>query len=147
MTVKVFEMLSDMSGGIKESMFRPINKAASAILGLFSILWGFWVGNPWWEVFTQAEIFHVMEWVMPEWLWGVTAFLVGVSMLFGLIRSHFNFLVGGCYLGFYFWTFASTCFFLGDWKNTGGITLAMIALYSGYVALNLSINRDYYLEK
>lgn len=128
--------------GLKSALFRPINKAAISIMGTFTVLWGFWVGNPFWTVFTQAPLFHVMAWLAPEWAWGLTALVVGITMLYGVIKMSYKSLRAGAMSGFYFWTFASINFFIGDWKNTGGITLAMIALYCGFIALNLSINRE-----
>lgn len=132
---------------VKESMFRPLNTAAISILGVFSVLWGIWVGNPFWSVFRQAEIFEVMAAVLPEWAWGSIAFVVGSIMIYGVKEQKYHALKNGALAGFYFWLFASISFFAGDWKNTGGLTLAMIALYCGYVALNLSTNKEYFLER
>lgn len=131
---------------VKEAMFRPINAAAISILGIFSTLWGIWVANPFWDVFTQAQIFESMRWIMPEWTWGLTAFAVGATMVYGVYKKSYLSLRNGALAGFYFWLFGSINFFVGDWRNTGGITLLMIAFYCGYVALNLRINREYFIE-
>lgn len=141
------KLLSKLLENIREAMFRPINTAAIGILGVFSLLWGVWVSNPIWSVFERAEIFEGMQFWFPEWVWGVAAIAVGVSMLYGVASNNFKSLRAGALTGFYFWLFASISFFVGDWRNTGGITLMMIALYCGYVALNLSINKEYFLEK
>jgi hypothetical protein len=125
----------------KRDMFRPINTAAISIMGFFTILWGFWVGNPFWSVFDQADLYSFMTVFMPEWAWGLLAVTVGVTMVYGVLQNSLRKLRGGALVGFYFWLFASLNFFLGDWQNTGGITLLMIALYCGYIALNLHINR------
>ena len=123
-------------------MFKPINTAAISILGVFSLLWGFWVAVPWWDVFNQAEIFEFMTVLMPEWLWGVIAMAVGITMLWGVARNSWKSLITGALTGFYFWLFAAINFFIGDWQNTGGITLLMVAVYCGYIALNLRINKE-----
>jgi hypothetical protein len=133
--------------GIKSALFKPINKAAISIMGVFTVLWGFWVGNPFWAVFEQAPIFMIMAFLAPEWAWGVAAIIVGLTMLYGVFKMAYRPLVHGARVGFYFWMFASINFFIGDWQNTGGITLLMIALYCGYIALNLSINREQYQEE
>lgn len=132
---------------IQEAMFRPINTAAISILGMFSLLWGVWVINPWWTVFDNAHIFDFMTVLMPEWVWGALAILVGCTMLFGVVRNSYQSLRWGALTGFYFWLFGAITFFLGDWQNTGGITLLMVALYCGYIALNLQINKDSLKEK
>lgn len=126
--------------GLKRALFRPINKAAISIMASFTLLWGCWVANPWWTVFTTAPLFNAMSLLAPEWVWGVTAIVVGIAMLAGVIRMSYRSLMMGASAGFYFWICASIAFFLGDWQNTGGITLLMIALYCGYIALNLRVN-------
>jgi hypothetical protein len=131
---------------IQEAMFKPINTAAISILGVFSLLWGFWVANPWWTVFDQAEIFEFMTILMPEWLWGAIAIAVGAVMMIGVLYNSYRSLLIGALTGFYFWLFGCINFFLGDWQNTGGITLLMIAIYCGYIALNLRINKKKFLN-
>lgn len=130
----------------KKAMFRPINTAAISIMGAFTVLWGLWVGNPLWSVFDQAEVYSFMTVFMPEWAWGILAVCVGASMLYGVAKASFRPLRGGALVGFYYWLFASLNFFAGDWQNTGGITLLMIALYCGFIALNLHINRNTFYE-
>jgi len=132
--------------GIKRALFRPINKAAISIMATFTLIWGFWVGNPMWTVFTTAPLFNAMSVLAPEWVWGTVALIVGLVMLFGVIRMSYRSLILGASTGFYFWICASIAFFLGDWQNTGGITLLMIALYCGYIALNLRMNKVEFVE-
>lgn len=132
--------------GVKQAMFRPINKAAISIMGVFTLLWGFWVANPFWDVFTTAPLFHFMAALAPEWVWGGAALIVGMIMMYGIIKMSYRSLLRGAQVGFYFWIFASINFFLGDWQNTGGITLFMIAFYCAYITLNLAINKEYFIE-
>jgi len=127
--------------GLKRALFRPINKAAISIMGAFTLLWGIWVANPLWAVFSTAPLFNAMSVLAPEWVWGTVAIIVGITMLWGVIRMSYRSLMSGALVGFYFWIAGSICFFLGDWQNTGGITLLMIALYCGYIALNLRVNK------
>jgi hypothetical protein len=41
-----------------------------------------------------------------------------------------------------YWLMVSVMFFAGDWQNTGGITAATLAVYCGFIWLNLRVNRD-----
>ena len=125
----------------KQAMFRPINTSAISIMAAFTLLWGFWVGNPFWTVFDQAQLYSFMTDVMPEWAWGLSAFGVGSVMAYGVKKESYNALKRGALAGFYYWLFAASTFFAGDWQNTGGITLLMVAIYCGFVALNLHVNR------
>ena len=129
----------------KQSMFRPLNRSAISIMGVFSILWGIWVGNPWWSVFDRAQVFSFMTVFFPEWAWGIIAIIVGLVMMYGVAKDSYHALKNGALAGFYFWLFASINFFVGDWQNTGGITLLMIAIYCGYVALNTFINKSSFI--
>jgi len=125
----------------KQAMFSPINTSAISIMAGFTVLWGLWVANPFWTVFTQAQIFSFMVIILPEVAWGIIAILIGITMFYGVIKPSYMNLRNGALAGFYFWLFAAINFFLGDWQNTGGVTLLMIAVYCGYIALNLFINK------
>jgi hypothetical protein len=129
----------------KQSMFKPINTSAISIMAVFTILWGIWVGNPFWTVFDQAPIFSFMTAIFPEWAWGAVAIVVGLTMMYGVIKPSYMTLKNGALTGFYFWLFGSINFFLGDWQNTGGLTLFMIAVYCGYVALNIWVNKKEFI--
>jgi hypothetical protein len=129
---------------MRDSLFKPINTAAISIMGAFTVLWGIWVANPFWTVFDRAQLFNFMTTLMPEWLWGTLAIIIGLVMLYGVAEKSYKPLLRGALAGFYFWLFGSINFFLGDWENTGGITLLMIAIYCGYVATNLYINREHF---
>lgn len=138
--------MSMFKGKIKQAMFRPINTAAISILGSFSVLWGAWVANPFWEVFDRAQLFDFMVVIMPEWLWGTIAIVVGLFMIYGVIKHSYRSLISGALSGFYFWLFGAINFFVGDWQNTGGVTLLMIAFYCAYIALNLRINKESFVD-
>lgn len=140
-------MIETVSEAVKNAMFRPINKSASVILGITSLVWGFWVANPFWRVFDSAQVYYVLNALAPEWMWGLIPMLIGIGMIVGIAKSRFTTLLASVRIGFYFWFFTSLCFFIGDWQNTAGIIYSMVTLYCGYVALNLSINREYYLEQ
>lgn len=137
----------DILDKLKASMFRPINTAAISIMGAFTLLWGFWVGNPFWTVFDQAQVFQFMTIIMPEWAWGILAFSVGLLMLWGVSKNSYRSLRLGSLAGFYYWLFGACNFFVGDWQNTGGITLLMVSIYCGYIALNLYINKASFYQE
>lgn len=138
-------MIDRLIDGIKDSMFRPINKSASAILGVFSIVWGFWLANPFWSVFSSEEVFEIMR-ILPETAWGTLAMALGVAILMGMKGSRFSLLKWAVRAGFYFWLFVAIASLVGDWASPVGPTMLMITSYMGYVALNLSINTSYFIE-
>jgi hypothetical protein len=124
-------------------MLKPINTAAIIILGAYTILWGLWVANPFWTVFDQAPIYNWMMQVMPEWIWGVVAILVGLLMVYGVLRHSYKSLVTGALVGYFHWLVIALMYFGGDWQNTGGVTSFIVAIYCGFIWLNITKNKEH----
>ena len=124
-------------------VLQPINTAAISIMGVYTVLWGFWVANPWWFVFQSAAAYQSMEHIAPEFVWGLVAVIVGTFMIRGVVSRSYKALVIGALSGFFYWITVSGFFFWGDWHNTGGVTYLMIAAYCGFIWLNLRVNRRY----
>lgn len=119
----------------------PINTSAAMLMAAYTVLWGFWLLNPFWTVFDQAQIFWWLNSVAPEWAWGTFAIVCGLTMGFGIIRHTYNSLARGAFIGFIHWSIICTGYFIGDWRNTGGITALMIAVYCAFIYLNLMVNK------
>lgn len=122
-------------------VLQPINTAAISIMGVYTILWGIWVANPWWNTFERAQAFEIMALVAPEYIWGLVAISVGIIIMRGTIKQSYNALTRGALFGFLQWITVSGFFFFGDWQNTGGITYLMLAVYCGFIWLNLRVNK------
>jgi hypothetical protein len=119
----------------------PINTSAVVILGSYTTLWGFWMANPFWTVFTRAPLYRWMDAIMPEWAWGTLALAVGLAMVYGVIRHSYRSLITGALVGYFHWLLISIMYFAGDWRNTGGITALVISVYCGFVFSNIKRNR------
>lgn len=122
------------------ALLKPINPAASIILGVYTIIWGLWVINPIWSVFARAPLYAVMASLAPEYVWGAFALLCGSAMVFGATRRSFRALTNGAIAVWFHWLLIGVCYFLGDWQSTGGITAIMLAVYAGFVYLNIRVN-------
>lgn len=133
--------MSRIERGLLEALRKPINPAAILIMAVYTLLWGFWIGNPFWDVFHTSGIYNIMR-VFPEWLWGVTAWLSGLAMLRGVLLRSIDALTLGAFIGFLHWMVIATLYLLGNWQNTGGITSLMIGVYCAYIYLNLRLNDD-----
>lgn len=127
---------------LAEAMLRPINPTAIILLGVFTVVWGFWVGNPFWSVFTQAPLYSFMSFA-PEPVWGLVAIAVGVVISHGAFTRKVRALILGSKVGGIFWFVVSIMFFLGDWMNTGGITTLVLSVYSFFIYLNLKVNSQH----
>ena len=121
---------------------QPINPSLVALLGLYTLVWGFWVANPWWDVFSHAPLYSEMA-KYPEWAWGAFAIFSGLEILRGVVRNRNKDLRRGAFIGFFHWLVVTLMYFAGDWRNTGGITSLTICVYCLVVYLNYRRNRDY----
>ncbi len=57
------------------------SKRLEILCAIEAIIWGFWLGNPWWDTFTIATSYVWMANLMPEWIWGWSVGLLGVGQL------------------------------------------------------------------
>ena len=119
------------------ALSKPINKVAAVVLSIYTFLWGFWIANPFWNVFGHAHVYDWLKEVAPEPYWGCMAMAVGIIMTYGVIRGSANSLTIGAFAGFIHWLIISMGYFAGDWRNTGGITSAAMALYCAAIYLNI----------
>lgn len=121
-------------------LLMPLHKMAVLGLGLYTLVWGLWVANPFWTVFTQAPLYTALDALAPEWAWGLLAILCGLLIIWGALRMSYQSLVWGAQVSWGHWLLVAIFYFLGDWHNTGGITSLFIAIYSAWIALNLKVN-------
>lgn len=108
------------------------------LLGIYTAVWGLWVGNFWWSVFGTAKVYSGLDGFMPEFAWGLNALLAGGIMTFGYARQSHRALAWSAGAGLYHWGVVGTFYFFGDWQNTAGIT--------AYFAFFLSLG-VYHFEK
>jgi hypothetical protein len=119
------------------ALSKPINKVAAVVLSVYTFLWGLWIANPFWDVFEKSAIYSWLNGVAPETFWGILAMIVGGVMTYGVIRGSINSLTIGAFVGFIHWLVIAMGYFVGDWKNTGGITSSAMALYCAAIYLNI----------
>jgi len=119
------------------ALARPINKVAAVVLSVYTFLWGFWIANPFWDVFGNAHVYDWLSSVAPEEYWGSMAMAVGAIMTYGVIRGSRKSLTIGAFVGFIHWLIIAMGYFAGDWRNTGGITSSAMALYCAAIYLNI----------
>lgn len=127
------------------ALLLPINPAAVVLLGIYTVVWGFWVANPFWTVFTQAPLYHVLAttsfWIIPpEIFWGSVAIVCGCITTYGAVKRYYRPLIVGASVAGWHWFMISVFYFLGDPLNTGGITALIFAVYGAFIYLNVKIN-------
>lgn len=125
---------------LARALLLPINPAAIILLGGYTIVWGLWLVNPFWNVFAQAQLYSVLAAVAPEWAWGSLAILCGAVTSYGAIRRRYRPLVRGSAVAGWYWFMIAVFYFFGDIMNTGGITALLLAIYSAFIYLNIRVN-------
>jgi len=125
---------------LAEALLLPINPAAVILLGIYTVVWGFWVANPFWTVFTQAPLYSVLADLAPEYFWGGLAMFCGAVTMYGAIKRHYRPLVTGASVMFWHWSMIALFYFMGDPLNTGGITSLIFAVYAAFIYLNIRVN-------
>jgi hypothetical protein len=126
------------------SLLRPINPSVIIILGLYTVVWGLWIVNPFWAVFAQAPVFSAMMGYASEVVWGCIAIGAGLLIMRGALKPSYRNLQLGALVGCLHWLTIGILFFMGDWMNTGGISAIAFALYSAVVWVNIKVNRGQY---
>jgi len=132
--------LTEGSEKLAKALLLPINPAAVIILGIYTVVWGLWVANPLWPVFTHADLYSQMASFMPEWAWGLVAIIMGGITIYGAVKRYYAALVRGAASSGFFWLFVAVFYFAGDAANTGGITALCFAAYAFFIYLNIRVN-------
>lgn len=137
--------LNEGSKKLAEALLLPINPAAVVLLGIYTTIWGFWVANPFWTVFSQAPLYDVLASIPPavippEYFWGTIAMVCGCITIYGAIKRSYRPLITGASVAGWHWFMISVFYFLGDAANTGGITALIFAVYGAFVYLNIKVN-------
>jgi len=133
--------ISEGTQKLAKALLLPINPAAVIILGIYTVVWGLWVANPFWEVFTRADLFSVLlATPFPEWTWGVLAISCGCITIYGALTRRYGPLTRGAQVSGWHWFMISIFYFWGDLFNTGGITALTFCLYAVFVYLNIRVN-------
>lgn len=123
-------------------MSKPLHVSVVVLLAVYTIVWGVWLVLPFWDVFSQAQLYSEMANVAPEISWGSTAIISGGITMLGLVRNNYWYERLGVGLTTWHWFMVAIFYFLGDWANTGGITAMFLVCYSAYIFLKLKLTKD-----
>ncbi len=129
---------------IARALLRPINPSVIIILGIYTVVWGLWIVNPFWSVFSHAPLYAAMAAFASEYFWGWTAIISGLFIIRGALKPSYYNIQLGAFIGFFHWIVITVFYFAADWQSTGGITSLTFAVYSAIVWLNIKVNRANY---
>lgn len=136
---------------LAESLLKPINPSIIIILGVYTVVWGLWIANPFWTVFTQAPLYNALATISPTFIgaevfWGLIAVVSGLVTMRGAMKPSYENLKFGSFVGFLHWFVIALLYFVGDWQSTGGITSLCFAIYSGLVWVNVKVNKTNFIS-
>lgn len=122
---------------IAERLLQPINTSVISILGMFSVLLGFWLILPFDSLSTELIGSNSYEWMI-----GLGMGLPGMTIVFGALTDRMPALTLGTGAGFYVWFGLMVLTLIMNWQSGWWIVALMIAVYCGFVHLNLRVNRN-----
>ena len=126
-------------------LLRPLSRGVTVVIAAYTIVWGFWVVNPFWQVFDTAPLYSGLSSVAPEWAWGAFAIICGLASMMTAVSDRWNaptIFTCAAITGWH-WSIVGIMYLYGDWHNTGGITALFLAVLCAYVFLNVKQNDGY----
>ena len=108
------------------------------------LLWGLWVGSPFWNTFLAARSYELLAQITPdlkrsEMVWAALAITAGglslVSILFYLRRLRFL----AISLSAFIWLFVGVAFFISNPTTTGAPIFSFFALSNLFILVSRSL--------
>ena len=127
---------------LAEALLKPVNMVVTGLLGIFTIVWGLWVVNPYVNSFHSAVFSQLISFIPWEWAWGLAAIGAGVLTLLGVIYDKQKTIFLGAEWAAIYWFIISIFFFLGDWTATAWLTAGFLFILSSYIYLNCKVRYD-----
>lgn len=122
---------------IASKLLQPINTSVISILGMFSVLLGLWLALPFDSLSHELIGTSYYEWVV-----GIFMMIPGGLIVVGALKEKMEVLTIGTGIGFYVWLGLMVFTLIVQWQSGWWIVALMIAVYSGFVHLNLRVNKN-----
>lgn len=116
---------------LAKRLLQPVNTSVISIMGVFNSLLGIWLLMPFKSLNKYPANLELSI--------GSVLLVIGGCILFGALRERLAALCTGAIAGFLFWIMG-TGIALTNWKSTDWIFTLMIAVYHGFVGLNILVN-------
>ena len=123
---------------IAERLLQPINTSVISILGMFSVFLGVWLTLP----FDSLSNELIGNKHYYEWIVGTAMVIPGATIVIGALMDKMHALTIVTGLGFYVWFGLMVLTLILNWQSGWWIVALMIAIYCGFVHLNLRVNRN-----
>ena len=127
---------------LAKELLRPIHKRDVLLLSTYTSLWGIWVFNPYWDTFGRSKIYNSLNYIFPEWVWGLTIALIGLSSMAIVIHGCNKTLGLISKAGFILWGIITMFYISADITSTAWITSFTLSSFYLLMAVNIAINKE-----
>lgn len=128
------------------ALLEPINPSFTILLSVYAFLWGFWLAQPFWSVYSASLALSNLSF-FPGYVWGLWALGVSALISRGAIKPSYSNLQLGAMLGFFHWFVIMLVLMTGDVTNPAWLTFALLSAYTALIWVNVKVNSAYYDEK
>ncbi len=113
------------------------NRKLTVLCAVTMIIWGVWIGNPWWATFPSSTAYDWMARLAPEYLWGWGIGLLGLCQLVVALRSrHESLHIAAAIGGMFVWFLIAVAFGLGNWRSTAVIVYSFVAAVQALIYID-----------
>jgi len=121
-----------MFDNLAKRMLQPVNTSVISIMGVFDLLLGFWLALPFKSLGKYENSIELSV--------GAILMVIGAIVTYGALRERISTLGTGAIVGFIFWIIATGLAMATRFTATDWIFTLMIAVYHGFVGLNMLVN-------
>jgi hypothetical protein len=108
------------------------------------IIWGVWVGCPFFDSFQVSNVFHMMEKVAPEWLWGTFILLLGITKLLIMNTKYMKLRIVVAVLIMLTFSILSVFYALGNWMSTAAPMYIAFTILSWFSYMEILYEKKVY---
>lgn len=124
-------------------VFEKVSTFVVLLLGFFTVLWGFWLVAPGWDVFGRAKQYELLRMLATEYVWGGVAMILGIILMSAAWSRRPDPIRISSLILFYFWGWVATSYLWSDWRILAWIPATFFSIIHGYAYVNLTLRMKY----
>ena len=113
-------------------MNRLMKKPLELVSAITLVIWGAWVGCPFFNAFQTSDTFHLMEKIAPEQVWGIVILLIGITKLIIMNTKYIKLRIAMSILIMFTFALLTTVYALGNWMSTAAPIYVALTILSWF---------------
>lgn len=105
------------------------------------IVWGLWIGCPFFNTFSSSDVFHMMEKLMPELVWGIIILIIGITQMAFIFSKYKTVRIVMSLVNMFIFILLAIFYAMGSWKSTAAPGYLILATYSWAAFLEVLDNK------